>query len=297
MATYRRGRDELKVGLFAIAAVLVFTLMFGALTSRGVVRRTSDLYVLFPTAEGLLKGDAVMYRGVPVGDVRKIAFLGDRGVLVRAKLHRAVPLDRGAAATLTPVDMFGRQAIALREGVVGGAPLADGDTLVGERPSGMADRVDVVGRQIERFLADTTLALLQDALLGLGRASYEVQALGLTATGLLDSRAEELAEVSVAASTVALNLAAATDSAELIALREDLRLAVAGLARAGANMDSASASVAGVFTKLDEGHGSLGLLLNDTSLHDRTVRAIEALEQLAVDVRVNPRRYITLKVF
>lgn len=297
MAAYRRGRDELKVGLLALSALGVFLFMFAALTSRGVIRHTSDLFVLLPTAEGLLKGDAVLFRGVPVGEVRALDFLEGRGVLVRATLRREVPLTRDAQAVLAPVDMFGRQAIVLREGLGVLPPLADGDTLAGERPKGLADRIEGMGRQVERFLADTTLTLLQRALGGIGGAGLEVRDMGAVAREVLESHQHNMTELSSAATVVARNLAAASDSAELVGLRRDLRLAIERLARASARMDSASASAASVFAKLDGGQGSLGRLVNDPSLYGRTIGAVEALEQLAVDVRRNPGRYITLKVF
>lgn len=297
MAAYRRGRDELKVGLLALAALAVFVLLFGTLTSRGIIRHTSDLFILLPTAEGLLKGDAVLFRGVPVGEVRGLDFLDGRGVLVTAKLRREVPLTRDAEALLAPVDMFGRQSIVLREGPGTGGALADGDTLAGQRPERLADRIEGMGRQVDRFLADTTLTLFQQALAGIGGAGEQVRDMGVVAREVLESHQHNMTELSSAATTVARNLAVVSDSAELMALRRDLRLAIERLARASARMDSASASAASVFAKLDEGYGSLGRLVNDPALYGRTVGAVEALEQLAVDVRRNPGRYITLKVF
>lgn len=298
MGAYRRGRDEVKVGLFALAAVVVFVLMFGALTSRGMIRHTADLYVLLPSAEGLLKGDAVLYRGVPVGEVRAIDFLDDRGVLIRALLRRAVPLSVDAGAALEPVDMFGRQAIVLREARHdGGLQLASGDTLVGERSSRLSDRVEAMGARVERLISDTTLLLLQDALAGVGRAGRGIEGIGAEARGFLDSQERALEEVTTATARVARNLGAATDSAELMALRAELRAAVVSLARASARMDSASVSAASVFAKLDRGEGSLGLLLNDAGLYTRASEAVVGVEELVADVRRNPGRYITLKVF
>lgn len=298
MATYRRGRDELTVGLFVLAAVVVFVILFGTLTSRGLIRDASDLYVVMSSAEGLLKGDAVLYRGVPVGEVRNIGFSEEHGVVVRARLRREVPLTNGASAALTPVDMFGRQAIVLREGAMPGiAALASGDTLQGQQPRPLTDRVSDMGLQVERFLGDNTLVLLHSALDGIGQAGGGLASAGAEASALLAAQRRGLDEIGSATAAVARNLSAATDSVELILLRAELFAAVRNLAQATARMDSASASAASVFAKLDRGEGSLGLLVNDGQLYEQAAGAVSALEQLATDVRRDPRRYITLKVF
>jgi phospholipid/cholesterol/gamma-HCH transport system substrate-binding protein len=298
VATYRRGRDELTVGLFVLAAVVVFVILFGSLTSRGLIRNASDLYVVMTSAEGLLKGDAVLYRGVPVGEVRSIDFSEEHGVLVRARLRRPVPLSNSASAALTPVDMFGRQAIVLREGrFPGSTPLASGDTLTGQQPRPLTERVSDVGDQVERFLGDPTLTRLHSALDGVGEAAGGLAGLGDEATSLLAAQRRSLDDIGSATAAVARNLAAATDSVELVLLRAELFLAVRNLAQATARMDSASASAASVFAKLDRGEGSLGRLVNDAQLYEQAAGAVGALEQLAVDIRRDPRRYISLRVF
>jgi phospholipid/cholesterol/gamma-HCH transport system substrate-binding protein len=298
MASYRRGRDELTVGLYVLAAVAVFVILFGALTSRGLIRNASDLYVAMTSAEGLLKGDAVLYRGVPVGEVRSIDFSESHGVLVRARLRREVPLTNAAAAALTPVDMFGRQAIVLREGrFPGTAALTSGDTLIGEQPRPLTERVSDVGDQVERFLGDPTLTRLHAALDGIGDAAGGLASLGDEATSLLAAQRRSVHDIGAASSAVARNLAAATDSVELVLLRAELFSAVRSLAQATARMDSASASAASVFAKLDRGEGSLGRLVNDAQLYERTASAVTTLEQLAADIRRDPKRYISLKVF
>jgi phospholipid/cholesterol/gamma-HCH transport system substrate-binding protein len=288
MSAYRRGRNELTVGVWAIIAVAVFVIMFGALTSRGLIRSTTDLFVRLPAADGLLKGDAVLFRGVPVGEVRAIAF-GSRGdVVVRAKMHRSVPLTRSATATLAPVDMFGRQAIVLRAGAEPTVALEDGDTLAGVRPAPLAGRVATLGRQAERFLGDSTLTLLHDALVGIGGAGTGVSAVSDRAGEFLATQARDIEVVIAATDTLLRNLSAATAPEDVEALN---------LNRAAARMDSASVVAVRVLAKLDRGEGALGRALNDPELYDRAIVAVAQLERLITDVKDNPGRYVTVKLF
>ncbi|NIP77749.1 MAG: MCE family protein [Gemmatimonadetes bacterium] len=297
MSSYRRGRSELVVGGYAVVAVAVFALLFGALTSRGLIRSTTDLYIRLPAADGLLKGDAVLFRGVPVGEVRAIEFADDGDVVVRAKLRRAVPLSRAATAALEPVDMFGRQSIVLRPATVPARELAEGDTLAGTGPRPLAGRVATLGRQVERFLGDSTLTLLHGALAGIDGAGAEVTAVSARAAEFMATQAGQVEGVIAATDTLVRNLSRATDPGEVVALRAELRTAAANLSDATARLDSASIVALRVLAKLDRGEGALGRAMNDPELYDRAIGAVAQLEWLISDIRERPGRYVTVSLF
>ena len=296
MTAYRRGRNEIVVGAIALVSIAVFVVMFGALTSRGVIRWSSDLYVLLPSAEGLLRGDAVLFRGVPVGEVREIGF-ADGQVLVRARMHRKVPITDAAEAALTPVDMFGRQSIVIQAAGEPGAPIADGDTLPGREPRRLTDRIEVVGRQVERLVGDSTLTLLHGALSGIGAAGAGVSATGDRLAGFLSDQRRSLREVTRAMETLTRNLASATDSAEVERFQSELGTALASVTRATARLDTASLAALRLLDRLDRGEGSLGLALRDPGLYDRANATIRELELLIRDVRADPGRFVSLSLF
>jgi phospholipid/cholesterol/gamma-HCH transport system substrate-binding protein len=62
-------------------------------------------------------------------------------------------------------------------------------------------------------------------------------------------------------------------------------------------MDSASVVAVRVLAKLDRGEGALGRALNDPELYDRAIVAVAQLERLITDVKDNPGRYVTVKLF
>jgi phospholipid/cholesterol/gamma-HCH transport system substrate-binding protein len=74
-------------------------------------------------------------------------------------------------------------------------------------------------------------------------------------------------------------------------------LAKANLASTIANANIALAEVAQVMTKINEGKGSLGLLVNDKKLYDNLEASTKDLDKLMVDIKENPKRYIHFSVF
>lgn len=52
-----------------------------------------------------------------------------------------------------------------------------------------------------------------------------------------------------------------------------------------------------VLTKLNRGQGTLGLLLNDPSLYRRTDSVLAELRALTADVKANPKKYVSIRLF
>jgi phospholipid/cholesterol/gamma-HCH transport system substrate-binding protein len=62
-------------------------------------------------------------------------------------------------------------------------------------------------------------------------------------------------------------------------------------------MERSLAPLQSVFAKVDQGQGTLGLLVNDTSLYAELNGAARELRALATDIKTNPKRYVTIEVF
>jgi phospholipid/cholesterol/gamma-HCH transport system substrate-binding protein len=69
------------------------------------------------------------------------------------------------------------------------------------------------------------------------------------------------------------------------------------LGRAAARADSVLANVDAVTASLAQGRGSLGMLLQDTTLYRSLVETNVQLQALLVDLQRNPGKYINLRVF
>ena len=90
-------------------------------------------HLLPAIVEGLNKGSAVNFQGVPVGQIEEISLLPDRPefVWVRVTVDAETPILQGTTAQIKGVGFTGVSEIAL-EGAVKGAPAADAG-----RPAGL----------------------------------------------------------------------------------------------------------------------------------------------------------------
>jgi phospholipid/cholesterol/gamma-HCH transport system substrate-binding protein len=290
MSTYSRGYDAARIGVLGLLAAAAFVGLFLYMTNRGLSMRRPDLFVRFATATGLQKGDAVLYRGVQVGRVKRLMFTDEGSVLVRAELTEVLPLTTDAHAQLVAIDLFGRQSLVLQEGTRYAPRLEPSDTIAGKAPESMSSKVAELGERAERMMSDSMVMLLQQTLAGSAQAMQHVAVLSATVNRLVSAQQANVTALTGEFAAVARNLNTVTAPAELEQTRGNLT-------RVTARLDSATVTLASLMEGLEAGEGSAGKLLRDDKLYDRTEALLAGLEELVRDVKTNPKRYINVKVF
>jgi phospholipid/cholesterol/gamma-HCH transport system substrate-binding protein len=297
MVVNRSERSLAMLGTLIVIATVAFMTLFMAATSRSLAQRRTAVWIEMPTAEGLRKGDAVLFRGVQVGEVRRIDFAEGGDVVVRALLTRPVPLSAAASARLVAADVFGRQSVVLEAAAGDARALASGDTLQGTPPVSLTGRIEGMASRLDRVVGDTTV----DAVHGLlGQAAAAALALESALRAARETIAMQQQPLSAAVTdgaAIAANLRAATDSSALLAARNTAMSTLEQLDRITARLDSASAAMNRTAARIDAGEGSLGLLASDPALYQRATAALTGLEELLVDLKRNPKRYINVSVF
>jgi phospholipid/cholesterol/gamma-HCH transport system substrate-binding protein len=74
-------------------------------------------------------------------------------------------------------------------------------------------------------------------------------------------------------------------------------LAQADIPQTFANINRVVADVADIVEKIDNGEGTLGMLVNNESLYRDLQKSAEQLSLLLEDLRVNPKRYVRFSLF
>jgi len=202
-------------------------------------------------------------------------------------------------------------------GVVPGATLpgiAKLTTVAGQ----IAGNVAAVADRVEVAFDDQAARELRSSIRNVADLSAELSTTVRAQSRDLTAVAHELragaGSVRAAAGSVA-HVAARVDSsvttgtlshivADMAAASSQLRLATARLEdmalrldQSQRHLDSFLARSDSVMGKVNAGQGSMGLLVNDTSLYRNADSLVLQLQQLVADVKANPRRYVNLKIF
>ena len=86
-------------------------------------------------------------------------------------------------------------------------------------------------------------------------------------------------------------------AAELRRTSLQIRMMSEQLSKTQSRLDLFLANGDSVLVKLNTGQGSLGLLLNDPSLYRNSDSLLTQLRGLITEVRTNPKKFVSVKIF
>lgn len=86
-------------------------------------------------------------------------------------------------------------------------------------------------------------------------------------------------------------------AAQLRATSDELRAMSRELTRSQGRLESVLVTTDSVMFKINSGRGSLGMLVNDSTLYRNSDSLVTELRGLIADFKARPRRYINLKIF
>jgi phospholipid/cholesterol/gamma-HCH transport system substrate-binding protein len=289
-----RGRLSLVVGLFVLAAMGVGAFALWNLgASRGLLAERYRLTTYFEDVQGLVSGGAVRLAGKDVGTIESVAFAAPKAgrppVRVVMEISSEVqPLVRtDSVAGVGTVGLLGDKYVSLSIGTSEGKPLGDGDEIASVSPLDLnmavvrgteaIDNIAILTQNLNKVVTDFDRATggqkLADSAAGLSAIVKEIQ----SGDGMLHTLIYEPyqgsalsdAEASIASLR---NLMEQVEKGDGIlhgmiyepvgetGVLEDALGAAARVEKAGARLES-------VLTKVDEGEGTLGLLVNDPTAY------------------------------
>lgn len=297
---------EAQIGFMtAIAAVLLF-LGLNYLKGHSPLQRYNTYYAIFENADNLSTSDKVLYRGYKVGQVQELRFNPRTGeVRVEFEVLREIPIPIDSRATITNLDLLGTKGLWI---VPGSAErlAQDGDTLLDSLATGTFDKVLQEIRPVKDRL-DTLLAQLSQTAARLnillhpetgavpqtigeirGLAARTSQEVSPTVARLRQTLMQLEQTLQELRPQLASTLQAVEHTADSI--RDRVPLLVARL-------DSSASKLNQTLRLINEGQGTVGLLLRDSTLYKDLDQTAISLRQLLDELRLHPERFVHFSIF
>ncbi len=307
-----RFGNELKVGVAIVLTALVAFIGIRFLAGLAVFGSGYELVAVFDDTEGLTSGNPVEVSGVQIGTVRSVALLpGARAAEVVLSITSDTDLPRGSIARVGGISALGNVGVTIEPGPLGAPPLTDGDTLLIRESS---DLIGLVQNNAERLFGsvDTlvtgaagTFSTVDDLLANpnsdLRATLAQLRGAATAANQLLASQRTQLAATIASLRRTSESVGALTAGVNTFAEEntDSLAVTISRLNRVLANVDesledfaSTSAQLDLVLAKLNDGEGTLGLMLNDPALYYNLDAAVTNLNQLVLDFQADPKRYL-----
>jgi phospholipid/cholesterol/gamma-HCH transport system substrate-binding protein len=297
------GRNQqARVGAFAILGVFAIWFALMTLTSPALFRGRYILRTSVSSAAGIRKGDPVRMRGVNIG--RVIGFgIGPKGVELRLEIEKEyeVPFDSRVELKASGL-LAGMVADVLPGGSARRAKW--GDELSGGNGPGVFDKVeslageaDKVTDRLQKLLSDETIRNVGDTT---GRMSKLLRQL----SDVVSDQRGELQGLSASLRKSALGMEKVTTGPELERVVKQVDELTRRMDGVVTSIDRSATSLDSILARADHGEGTLGKLSRDDALYDRASQAATDFDKAAVelqklveDIRRQPKKYLSLKVF
>lgn len=284
-------RNLAALGALTIVAVITFVFGLYYLLGSPLLKGGMDVVVMLENGGGLKRGDRVTLQGVNVGSVRSVRLTGPQGVIATLRLDDDIELPADTRATVEG-DVFGAHNVALVPGTAM-VRLEAGDTIRGINAPQLTEAAT------ELSSAARNVLLRADSLLS-PQAVADIHA----TAAILPGSAEQLRAAFVELRLAAAALKRTTQSLDEARTGPLLAQAITRIdetartmSQVAAQMERSLAPLESVFSKVDQGQGTLGRLVNDTSLYAELNGAARELRALTADIKANPKRYVTIDIF
>ena len=278
---------------------------FSYLKSTPIFDNSKTFYAVYPNVGGLQSGTSVSINGFSVGKVNDIKFLDKKGnLLVTFTVGNDFKFSKTSLVELYDTGIIGGKGLQIRPVFDTTGIAQSGDTLKTETRPGITDlaqqKLTPLVRKFESAIsgADSVLVNVNSVLDSktkkelkavIGGLNVLISSLNQSATSLnsvLEGNKEKLDNSFKNFDVLTSNFAKLSDS-----------LNSAGLGRTLASLESTMASLDQITQKIENGDGTLGLLMNDKELYSNLNSTSRELDLLLQDFRLNPKRYVNVSVF
>ena len=286
---------ELLIGATGILAIVIIYFLINFFKGINLFSIENSYYVKFPDVCQLVNSSPVYVNGYRVGNVRNIDYDYEHpgNIVVSLEIDERMKLPAGSYATIT-THVLGGTDISLVLGRSNNI-LAPGDTL-----PGIPDK-SIAAVASEKILPafDSMMPKL-DSLLGKMNTLLSNPAINATLenTAVLT---EELKKTTDGINKLlAKDVPAITD--RIVQLEDDM-LAVSGQLKEvdykalAVQFDNTLRNIEQLTAALNSKEGTIGMLLNDTTLYRNLCTTCEQAEALLQNLREEPKRYVHFSLF
>lgn len=295
-----KRRDEVLVGIFVTVAAVIMVVGIIWLTNGGL-SRGYPLYAKFPWGQNLKKGHPVLLAGQEVGHVAQVDL--KPGYLdVELGIDKGQEIPKGSTASVVPVGIFGDVAIAFKPPLpLPTSVYAAGDTVpVGAGPPDMGAilaRVDTIGNSVSRLASAIEKEFVSDGgLRDLHRSIASFNTLSGQLSTVIANQDRNVTVMLTDFRRTMNRFSNMIDSAAVDSTVRNVRTMSANMNRLIRQVDSTNNEMRVLVAKANNGRGSVGMLLNDTTLYSNVRNLVGTLDSLVNDFKRDPKKYINVKI-
>ena len=309
--------NETKVGAITIISIALLILGFNFLKGKKLWSKDTMITGKYGNVQGLQNSNPVIINGLQVGTVYKITTEKDmREILVDINITKDIDIPKNSIAIIK-ANPLGSTSIEIKLGDAK-ENLKNKDFILTETSGGLFDdvlkKVDPVLYEVRKAVSsiDTLLGNfnsildprakgnISEVLTNLNIVTASMVSSTASLNGLLNSQTGALAKSLNNVSSITSNFATNNDKINNVMSNLDKttsKFATLNLNKTLDTLDRAVNELKNIISKFDNNNGTLGKLINDPTMYQNLASSGNKLNLLLDDIRVNPKRYISISVF
>jgi phospholipid/cholesterol/gamma-HCH transport system substrate-binding protein len=296
----KKANMEFMVGGFILIALFIVIAGVLWLKSSTLTRSLVEYTVIFPNIGTLSEGDPVMVNGVRKGAVGKVSLVGAK-VYVVMKIDKSVPLTDSSKVTVQNIGLMGERMLGVQLSDRGKVlrPSKKGSITIinGNFDSGIAEAMGMIGtvmNDVRSLIAD--VASIVDSTVGdtsffrtFRHIVDRLDTVTVVAQSLVANNRPKIDRSVSNITTVTSDLKQLLDSnkAQLNTIVSNGTELSSRAVTIVTKVDSITMSLQTMVSKIQQGQGSIGLLMNDEQFYRDLKKSIADLDSLVNEVQTD----------
>jgi phospholipid/cholesterol/gamma-HCH transport system substrate-binding protein len=310
---------ELKLGIIFIVTLFLFIWGLNFLKGRKFFTRQRTYYAVYNQVGGLLTNAPVSINGLQVGQVIALHFENKKSarVVVEISINNSIEIPKNSKIKIFNADLLASKSIEIS---LGNSPVmaVSGDTLLTEVQVSFSEEVNKQIQPVMKKAENLMLTIdsvvselglifnpetrdnlaksfghIRVTLRNLETVTYNIDTLVYGQRGRMErilfnveSISKNLKDNNENLSRTLQNFANISDT-----------IAKANISRTIGSLNHSLSNMAAITDRINKGEGSLGLLINDKKLYNNLEDASRELDQLLLDMKMHPGRYVHFSLF
>ena len=305
--------NEAKVGVLAAVAIVILIVGYSFLKGNDVFSTENEFYATYDRVDGLAVSKPVLVNGYQIGRVSDLTLQPNGQILAQFKIDPEYAIPKNTIAKLESTDLLGGKAIVFELGS-GNDFAKDGDTLNANIQKNLIDQVEPIQKKAEQIIArmDSVLTAVNSTLnpefqrnfdrsfASIARTLETLEGTTKTVDGLVATQGSKIAGIMGNLESITANFK--NNNAKITSVMNNFEkvsdeVAKANFAQTIAEANKAVADLQTIVNKVNTGQGTLGQLINDEKMYNNLNNAAGNLDKLMIDLKANPKRYVSFSVF
>jgi phospholipid/cholesterol/gamma-HCH transport system substrate-binding protein len=304
--------NEVKVGAVALLTILVFIWLYNFLKGKEYFKSTNVYYAVYDKIGGLAESSPVEVNGFKVGVVQSVDFID----AVSGKLLAVFSVDKdfklpfNTVAEIAPVSLLGGMKVQF---VYGNGPgfYNDGDTIPGrlavsiidkvedeilplkEKISSLVTSLDSVTKSVDKLMNEDFRKNINGTVANLNSTTGTLNKIVVSKEKDLKATLENINKFSTMLAQNSDKMGSTFSHLESITDT----LAAADIYGSIKNLKASLEKMSAMMENLNSGKGSAGQFLTNDSIYVNLNNSLASLNELLVDIKANPKKYIHISVF